>query len=260
MKLRTIVLLVTVVTMGIAAIGVGYMLSGGAAYVTPGNGSDRAVQLTSDLSNSSSADNSSGIDFAVPSGLTLADISQISADYNFTRNSCIGASPRFEISVVTPANTTVTAFVFIGPPPNYTGCVPNVWTNTGNLAVPASFIDTTQLPGGVFFDTFAAANSKYGAYPVTGIRLVADAGAGFSDGIQTVLVDNVVINNTTYTFEPPAAEPAPPVEPGGAPPKTAEDCKDGGWKNFTSSPGPFKNQGDCVSYFATGGKERGKGH
>jgi hypothetical protein len=30
----------------------------------------------------------------------------------------------------------------------------------------------------------------------------------------------------------------------------AESCKNGGWKDF----GVFKNQGDCVSYFATGGK------
>ena len=27
-------------------------------------------------------------------------------------------------------------------------------------------------------------------------------------------------------------------------------CKDGGWQNFTSPPGPFKNQGQCVSHFA----------
>jgi hypothetical protein len=30
----------------------------------------------------------------------------------------------------------------------------------------------------------------------------------------------------------------------------AADCKKGGWRSF----GVFKNQGDCVSYFATGGK------
>jgi hypothetical protein len=29
-------------------------------------------------------------------------------------------------------------------------------------------------------------------------------------------------------------------------------CKDGGWKTFTNP--SFKNQGDCVSFFATGGK------
>jgi hypothetical protein len=33
-------------------------------------------------------------------------------------------------------------------------------------------------------------------------------------------------------------------------PTTKEECKNGGWRNF---PG-FKNQGDCVSFVATGGK------
>ena len=35
-------------------------------------------------------------------------------------------------------------------------------------------------------------------------------------------------------------------------PQAAKDqCKNGGWQNFTSP--SFKNQGDCVSFFATGG-------
>jgi hypothetical protein len=29
-----------------------------------------------------------------------------------------------------------------------------------------------------------------------------------------------------------------------------DDCKNGGWQNFISPPGPFYNQGQCVSYFA----------
>jgi hypothetical protein len=32
-----------------------------------------------------------------------------------------------------------------------------------------------------------------------------------------------------------------------------DDCKNNGWKSMTN-PGPFKNQGDCVSYFATNAK------
>jgi hypothetical protein len=34
-------------------------------------------------------------------------------------------------------------------------------------------------------------------------------------------------------------------------PATKDDCKDGGWQDFF---GVFKNQGDCVSFVATGGK------
>jgi hypothetical protein len=36
---------------------------------------------------------------------------------------------------------------------------------------------------------------------------------------------------------------------------TKDQCKNGGWETF----GTFKNQGDCVSYFATGGKNQPKG-
>ncbi len=38
---------------------------------------------------------------------------------------------------------------------------------------------------------------------------------------------------------------------------TKDQCKDDGWKTFTNP--KFKNQGDCVSYFATGGRNPGNG-
>jgi choice-of-anchor C domain-containing protein len=39
---------------------------------------------------------------------------------------------------------------------------------------------------------------------------------------------------------------------------TKSDCKDGGWHDMIDNAGNhFKNQGDCVSYFATGGKNLG---
>jgi hypothetical protein len=39
---------------------------------------------------------------------------------------------------------------------------------------------------------------------------------------------------------------------------TKNDCKDGGWVSMIDNQGnSFKNQGDCVSYFATGGKNLG---
>jgi hypothetical protein len=37
-------------------------------------------------------------------------------------------------------------------------------------------------------------------------------------------------------------------------PGSTDACKDGGWKTFNPPPpiGPFKNQGDCVSFANTG--------
>jgi hypothetical protein len=40
---------------------------------------------------------------------------------------------------------------------------------------------------------------------------------------------------------------------------TKDECKDGGWRNFISSPGPFKNEGQCVSYFEDRRKDRRDG-
>jgi hypothetical protein len=41
---------------------------------------------------------------------------------------------------------------------------------------------------------------------------------------------------------------SPPIQP--LRPTSKDQCKDGGWQTF----GVFKNQGDCVSFVATGGK------
>jgi hypothetical protein len=204
-----------------------FSLFGDATIVQPGNNSSTAVQLRSSTSVGAGF---AGIDFHVPSGLTFGQINALGTDYNFTAASCGLGAPRFSISI-----GSANVFVYIGPPPNYTGCASNTWVSTGNLVAPASFVDTSQLPGGTFYDTFAAADAKYGSDAVKSIQLVADAGFAFSGGTQTVVIDNVVINDTTYTFE------------------SEESCKDGGWQAFTTSPGPFKNQGDCVSHFVSGG-------
>jgi hypothetical protein len=76
-----------------------------------------------------------------------------------------------------------------------------------------------------------AAQTRYSGQIVTDIFLVSDNGPS---GSQTVLIDNTDVNGTIYDYEF----------------NNKNDCKDGGWKNFTFPPGPFKNQGQCVSYFA----------
>ena len=172
----------------------GYSLFGDARIVTPGDASRHAVRLDS---NALDKQTYGGINFKIPKGTTFATIQNLATAYYFIHNSCGGGSPRFQINVL-----GVNANVYIGPPPNYTGCPVNVWTTTGNLVSPTSFVDTSQLPGGAFYDTFASADAKYGSDAVTGIQLVTDGEWFFpSNKLQTVLVDNVMINNKTYGFE-----------------------------------------------------------
>jgi hypothetical protein len=200
----------------------GYTLFGDATLVHPGNASPTAAEATSTGPNGFG-----GVEFAFPVGLTVSQLNNLATDYKFVVGSCGLGSPRF---VATVTNGTVTGNInfYIGPPPNYTGCPPGVYTNTGNLAAPTKLVDDSQLPGGAFYDPYAAAQAKYGSYTVTEIFLVVDGPE------QTVDFDNSQVNEELFTYE------------------SAGSCKDGGWQQFTSSPGPFKNQGDCVSYFNNG--------
>lgn len=226
-KLAGAILICTVagILSAVAGVGTGYTLFGQATYVSPGNNSNRAVQLISNGNANPAV--FSGIDFSVPPNLTINNLNQLSTDYDFTAASCGVGSPRFGISL---AGFSGTIFAYIGPPPNYTGCPPNVWTNTGNLLSPTSLVDTSQLPGGTFFDTWSAAQARYSGAQVTDVFVVSDYGPS---GSQTVAIDNTNVNGTPYDYEF----------------TSPDDCKGGGWRNFTFSPGPFKNQGDCVSYF-----------
>jgi hypothetical protein len=61
--------------------------------------------------------------------------------------------------------------------------------------------------------------SLIGTQTVTGIQRVVDSGWFSADNEQTVLVDSVTINGTTFTFE----EAAP-----GAGPTSKDDCKNRG--------------------------------
>src|SRR5258706_11589924 len=173
MNIKTLALTVGALSIAaaslVAAVGSGYTLFGSASYVMPGNASNRAVKLVADAN----AGIYSGVDFAVSASLTVNSLNDLSTDYNFTAGSCALGSPRFGIQL---AGFSGTIFAYIGPPPNYTGCPPNVWTNTGNLLTPASLVDTSQLPGGTFYDTWGAAQTRYTGRQVTDIFLVSDNG------------------------------------------------------------------------------------
>lgn len=217
-------------TVGPAFAATTYSLFGDATVVPLGNPGN-AAQLESN-----EPGGFAGVDFATDTVTTLSDLQNLATDYNFTENSCGGGSPRFQVNLDNGAGDTGNIFVYIGPPPSYTGCVPNVWTSTGNLVTAASLVDTTQLDGGAFYDTYASALVKYGAYEVTGIQLVADGEWAFS-GDQVVLVDNVQINSDVVTFDEPVLV---------GPPTNKNECKNGGWMSFNNP--TFKNQGECVSY------------
>ena len=69
------------------------------------------------------------------------------------------------------------------------------------------------------------------------------------DGNVDAFTIGVSGSSTTYNFEPNLPTPT-----------SAAQCKMGGWMNYADANGTrFKNQGDCVSYVATGGRNPGNG-
>jgi hypothetical protein len=107
-----------------------------------------------------------------------------------------------------------------------------IWWATKNIpGAPVAF--NSFVP----WSTIASNNPDAFISGVFGVK----AGSGWN-GVFLGNVDALEMNGTTYDFNPR--------------PFTMDDCKDGGWQTFTDP--VFKNQGDCVSYFASNGKTHGE--
>ena len=178
----------------------GYTLFGNATLVSPGDSSATAAQLTSTCPGGNSqcfANNTftySGVDFAVPAGMTLADLNSLATNYEFTAGGCGGGSTRFQVAVTNGTNSGNINF-YIGPPPNCTGCTLGIWQNTGNLAAPSNLVDTSQLPLGTFYDPYSVAPPNTAAIRSPPFSWVADGGWAVPGNNQVMLADNVAINN-----------------------------------------------------------------
>lgn len=98
---------------------------------------------------------------------------------------------------------------------------------------------------------FTAGNLAGGVYPSTD-SLVFDS-SPFRIGPTTVQVFQDVNGNGFIDPGEPLLETLNLPDPCAPPlPSSREQCKKGGWQSF----GVFKNQGDCVSFVATRGKNQ----
>ncbi len=191
-----------IISAGLGALLLVFIIGGSAQAQTLFGGATTSsdyVTLVSNTGDATTTNDFSGISFEVASGTTFSTLTTLSVDYNVTDTDCKAGSPRFAISLDT-ASGTKNIFAYIGPEPSYNGCAMNTWASSTNLLSGTRFVDTSQLPGGTFYDTLAHATSTYGTLPVTGIELVVDSGWAFASSTQTVLVDNVMINGTLTTF------------------------------------------------------------
>jgi hypothetical protein len=154
------------------------------------------VTLTSDLTDTTTANDFSGIKLAVPAGTTFSSLATLSAEFNPTVGGCGGGSPRFSIQFASGKNV----FVYFGPTPSFTGCALNTWQSTGNLIgnPDTARFDTSQVTGGSVSGTYASALTLVGSQPVTEIDLVVDSGWFFTPKTQSILVRDVKVNEQTF--------------------------------------------------------------
>jgi hypothetical protein len=184
-----------------------WSLSGSAIQVkaadTPGP-NPWVVEIGSNVQDEDENNDLGGAVVYVPNQpLTLADITELSADYNITDDDCGGGSPRFGLGIDSDGDGEINgyAFVYLGPGPNYTGCESG-WQETGNLVGledSDTRYDLIQL-GGTFYDTYNNTLAQFGDADVVEIVFAADAGWFFDvdgDGEQTVQVDNIRVNHQT---------------------------------------------------------------
>jgi hypothetical protein len=143
----------------------------------------------------------SGVTFKAPNRkLTFRSIYQLSASYKITEWDCGGGSPRFVIGIDTDGDRKVNShiFVYIGPPPGFTGCDMGVWRNISNL-IDGNDSEARfdigqfmpQMPYLTYRDVLAALGDLSDR-PVLYVMLVVDGG-WLAD--QVVLVDDVRVNN-----------------------------------------------------------------
>ena len=110
MSLASLVLVAFSFALGPAvAAATNFDLFGDAMLFSPGNNSNTAAQLRSNVA---PGQTSGGVDFAIPAGMILNQLTNLSTDYMFTQASCGGGSPRFQINVST-ASGTKNIFVYL---------------------------------------------------------------------------------------------------------------------------------------------------
>lgn len=130
--------------------------------------------------------------------------------------------------------------------PSYAFCAPASGSVTLVDGTNSANTISKDESGQVCASSFASGGSYTftGTYTITG-------GTGIYSGASG--------SGTVNTYEAVQGGPITGSEDGtiNTPPSSKDSCKDGGWMTFSNP--SFKNQGDCVSFVATNGRNPGNG-
>lgn len=168
-----------------------------------------------------------GVDIITPlEGGPVSGITELNFDYKNGEH-CGAGAPRFNIQ-----SGSKVAFL---------GCAGGTQTDLGNGWTHVEFTPA-QIAAALAIATILPTDTLDDLY------IIFDEGSDTPTGgtigtAGTVHIDNISVNSD---------EVGSPTSP-----SSKDDCKNGGWQNFVSP--TFKNQGDCVSFFATKGKNQPSG-
>jgi hypothetical protein len=115
----------------------------------------------------------------------------------------------------------------------------NVTTTNGLFFLGCNNVTPTPNSNGTVTYTFTAATIAAAGNQVPFPTGTIQSISILIDVQGTADISNITVNGVLQV-------PAPST------PTSKDQCKNGGWKSFTKP--SFKNQGDCVSFVATGGK------
>lgn len=136
-----------------------------------------------------------------PSGtLTLGEVSELVANYAFTLGNCHGGALRW--SVRTSVSPPRSLFIYYGDYPSFTDCTTTSQSGTNMIGLGDLRYDTSQYPGGTFYDTYANALAVIGpSTPIVRASLVLDAGWA---GNQRLTLTSATVNGNTFTPATPS--------------------------------------------------------
>ncbi len=180
-----------------------------------------------------------------PSGLTVADLYQLQADFTWLQGADAGGSPRWQIN--TPASSIN---VYYGETPNFSGDPSTDATYSANLlTLSDTRVDDTQL-GGPFYDTWSHAVAAYGSEPVTSVSLIVDGGWA-SQGTQEIqLADATVNGNEWFPIPAGTTSTMTPYTPTTAPAMFIDIAKGSAGDAGTVDETTYTGVGDTSGQFA----------
>jgi hypothetical protein len=185
---------------GRAVIPVKFALSQGlGAFVFESIFSDNPTDTDNDYS---------FLTFTPNAPVTFNDITELLDGYAFTQGNCHGGSLRWSVRT----SESQSLFIYYGDYPNFTDCTTNSQTGANMIGLADLRYDTSQYPGGTFYDSYAHALTLMGSSPIIRVSLVLDSGWG-GDQRLTLTSATVATQAFSNTFTPQPPTPPTPTCP-----------------------------------------------